>query len=305
MDRSLSTEERRAAAASFLAANPCCIDEHFFERLRGLIADVDDLFLLPVQRFLAAVLRAALASTSHSENAFAHMRQMLQKCMRPPHISTVAAHHCLLEIMRIHRMWLKLRESAADVVRDRSHISARDVPRERPGRGVKRVIWSASKKTCKQSKLSTYNAFVREHLPEQRYLHPCQRLEPKTAYRKRLLALCGSSWAGLNKSGRARFDGAAAAERCRRRLCIDPSKAFLLDALTLPDVDAASFPWGLADQEFPFSEREFRSAQASWYDVGAEDRPAVGGSFMCGSSKLWSDEHGDVVEGDGKLPEKL
>ena len=104
VDTSISFDKRLAAAKKFMDARGCCVDEHFSEKFRNMLQDERDFVLPPIQRFLAAVLRAALASTSHSENTFAHMRKMLHKCLRPPHISTVAAQHVLVEIMRIHRM---------------------------------------------------------------------------------------------------------------------------------------------------------------------------------------------------------
>ena len=42
--------------------------------------------------------------------------------------------------------------------------------------------------------MSSYNAFVRDQLPQVRLQHACHRLKPKPAYRKRTLKLSGAAY---------------------------------------------------------------------------------------------------------------
>ena len=102
VDTSLSEPERREIAREFLDAALCCLDEGFSQKLRLFFLAVDDFFYPPVQRWLTAIFRLALSSTTHVENQFAHFRKFLGKCWRPCALSLLSAHHVALEASRIH-----------------------------------------------------------------------------------------------------------------------------------------------------------------------------------------------------------
>ena len=73
-DDQLPYEDRVRIAEEFLAAPWCCLDAYFGRRFRAMVRTTADMFLEPVVAFVKECFMRCLASTTHVENQFAHIR---------------------------------------------------------------------------------------------------------------------------------------------------------------------------------------------------------------------------------------
>ena len=89
---SIPLQERRAAAVSFLDASRCCLDDDFSLKLRAHFRTPEDILENPMAvQFLCTTLEGLVGSTSHIEDAFAHMRRHVQAAWRAPSMASLAS----------------------------------------------------------------------------------------------------------------------------------------------------------------------------------------------------------------------
>ena len=104
VDARLSDEERMNERQKFVDANPCCLDAHCSARLRLRYPTVDALAQEIVQTLLTQFFSHVLLTTSHMEDAFAHLRTIDTQGLRPQHIKTLSSRHFLKEFLRAWRL---------------------------------------------------------------------------------------------------------------------------------------------------------------------------------------------------------
>ena len=111
VDTTLPMEQRRRVVADFLAANICCLDVGFSQRLRALIAKaggtIDWFFEPHVQEWLYHVFAKGVICTTNLENAFAHIRRFVNMSWRAIHIASIAQHYMCGFLNRIHLAWIR------------------------------------------------------------------------------------------------------------------------------------------------------------------------------------------------------
>ena len=94
---SIPLQERRAAAVSFLNASRCCLDDDFSLKLRAHFRTPEDILENPMAvQLLCTTLEGLVGSTSHIEDAFAHMRRHVQAAWRAPSMASLAS--CSVDI---------------------------------------------------------------------------------------------------------------------------------------------------------------------------------------------------------------
>ena len=243
----------------------------------------------PVLRFLNAVFRKAIASTTHCENGFAHKRQYLNKCVRPPNFSSLAAHQVLLESKRMHGQWL---QNESENFSDTDKRRLRFV---RPSWLRRPVFATARARKGSKKRISTLNCFVRAMLPDLRAEHPRLDGETRVSYRDRMLALASSTWNAKTPAGRREWLAQRAAARAAARLAPDPLEDFIAFASNR-GCDRPESPWGLADLRYPVAESLLEDRQGS-YD-GAK-------SFVSVMSQAWYTEFDQILVGSGAVHEGL
>ena len=288
VDEKLPEEERKQVAQEFLDAPWCCLDVYFGRRFRKMVTCIEDMFLGPVVQFVRECFARCLASTTHIENSFAHMRAFLKSCRRPPAMPTLGAYHVLVEISRTHKSWLaSLPEAKRTELQRQTGVTG---PRMRP-------MWAASKKNLSTHvRSNAYSSFTKSRLPVLRCLHRKDPDEPAVVYKNRLLSLVGKDWARLSTRKKLAYGQRSHASAKRRRMRRDDIDTFVRGASTAFPL-VLSTAWGLGDQAHPLGEaalqREMqRSAQSTE-------------SFVLSRSNAWKEHCGCAVKGRGDIPNKV
>ena len=80
----LEQERKSEIAAEFLRSRRCCLDEAVGSRLRGLVETADDLTNSEMLTFLRGCFQRTLATITHLEDGFGHIRRWLSASWRAP-----------------------------------------------------------------------------------------------------------------------------------------------------------------------------------------------------------------------------
>ena len=286
-DEGLSLEERRKVAQEFLDAPLCCLDEYFGRRLRKIVSCIEDLFLDPVVKFMRECFSRCLASTTHIENSFVHMRSFLSSCRRPPTMASLGSYHVLNELLRTHTSWLK---SLAEARR-----SAFQMQSGTTGKRM-RSAWAASKNHLNTHIRSNgFSSYVKLRWPTLRSEHRRDEDEPANAYKNRLLSLVAKDWGRLSAHDKRMYGRRSHAAAKRRRRKPDTVDSFLRASSSAFALQPDS-PWGLSDQLFPLGEEAVRREMLQLESTE---------SFVASQSKSWKEHCGCAVKPGGVIPEKV
>ena len=295
-DDSLSEAERRGVAQKFLDTPKCCLDPYVGRRLQAMVRDIADMFLPPVVAFVKECFVRSLASTTHVENAFAHVRSYLSSCRRPPSVAALAAHHVITECHRVHKAWLAglpdLRKSAL-----KRRCGTTD--------SRKRAMWAASRQQMSDRiRHNGYSAFVKWSLPKLRREHAREVGEPANLYNNRILSFVSKAWADLGHARQQAYSLRSQASKKRRKTTEpDPVAKFVLAASFAPNL-AADSPWGVGDERFALGECALHRRMQQ--DVEASRRAgAQAQSFVASQQKQWREHCGCSVPPAGVIPDQV
>ena len=289
VDSRLSNDERAKVAHDYVKANRCCLDPLFGRKFRDACSTeeggptVADIMLQPILDFFLAVFTKALASTTHVENMFAHMRRVFNR--GAGHIFNVAAYNVLLEAKRVWSGWL----GGSKQTGQQQRWTKAKVRRGRP-------VWANRKKSRRSLRLTSFNLYVREQRADIVRESPRRVLESKKQYNKRILSVCASRWQRLPLAQQKAYVRHRKAEQVKRKAVPDPLTEFVQMKAGVSAVEGTSKPWGLASIEFPIA----APLMTEW------DNDHRGkASFVRESSDKWKRERGNIITGDGSIPEKV
>ena len=229
-----------------MTARICCLDEFFSIRFRALLESAEDLLSERVQRFLVAVFKYTLAATTHSEDAFAHMRKFLQACCRPPSMATVAARHVLGEIRRAHERWQKRMKKRG--------------PTTTPTTAHSRPVWAHSLKRRDRHTRRGNCAFMTARRPQVTAANPRAAWQSRVEHRIMIMRLLQNEWRALPWADKKRWTATARQRTRAARWRIDPLEEYIKSCEGGCERDLSSMPWGLGDAEFPVA-TEFLEAE--------------------------------------------
>jgi len=276
---------RLAEAQAFFDADLCCLDDLFTKRLRKLVHSPMDLFTECMQRFLTASFKYALAATTHSENAFAHMRKFLTSCHRPPAMATVATQHVTGEITRVHKKW----KAAA------KRVAPTDVATHHS-----RPMWTKSLRQRGRQHRRSRNLFEAWRRPLLVAERPRPAWQPKELYRREVLRTLCSEWVALSPADRRRWRRTAREQTAAARVRVDPLHDYIQRCRDGCQRVDASLPWGLADDAFPIAEETLAAVvQAYPKRPKGRQKRTTNGSFVRSRASAWQALHNTVVEPAG------
>ena len=289
IDKTEPLDERKRFAEQVFGNGyrPCCADDFFTKPLRALIPSVDSLFLEPIQVFLHQIFWTAIASSTHVEDIFAHMRRVCQQAWKPLHASTLFSTHVLTECKRIHRTYV---ESEPDLLEARQRLL-------QPLEGRTRPIWQLSRSRRNIGKISAWGLYISDTYHVVAASMPRPVFEPKKFYRKRVMTSLGQHWSSdMSLHDRLLWAGKAAQARTEAKLRGDPLKDFVACAGEVQPILREGYPFGLCDFEYPIAEAVLQEACDTWDGVG---------SFTKNKSDCWRKDHGFVLVEDKQLPDVL
>ena len=251
VDPRVGEEEKKSIKAKFLATAHCRLTVGLCRKLRHWWPDQkawDDNWE-DIRDFLRLVFHSALVVTDHLELAFAHMRQFVTRCLRPPLVSTLASNHTNREFTRCHSECVGLEDKQQ--------------------RAFTRPMWA--RKTIHKTRLTSYNMFVRQQKQD---AQEEESLPEETATQRHVRILSGSSrnWRVTAPEAKAKCRAEARRESQAVRHIPDDVETFLdqherdrkaeqqrleRKGLAYPWGDANT-PWKMGDQKFPLAVRKIR-----------------------------------------------
>ena len=239
--------------------------------------------------FLKEVFCKAISATTNLELGFAAMRHWLCSAWRPPHIWSLACYHVANRLKSIHAKWME----ATFGKTPKFHGESRSRP-----------IWAQSdRKQTRGGVVNSHNMFVQQRLRELQGSEPMVEGETKNARHRRLFVQASRDYNLVSDRSASRFD--AAVENAARNSFDDPLKIFIEEVLSdQPLVYPDSSPWGIADKYFPVGAAFWAQAHADAHMVRANKSHRME-SFVDESFHKWAQATGEVLEGNGVVPEKL
>ena len=268
----------------FMNCPLCCLDEYFSQRLRKLVNCSSDFFLPPMQRFLKAAFTCP-ATTTHLENAFAHMRSHVNRSWRAPHMATVAAAHSIREISRVFKIWREKKESA------RTAASLR-----------RRPVWTMSKQQRNRGrKPGARSEYVKWRLTSLNVENPCPFDLDAHEHSKRLFRRAQQDWKEVRrgKGDLARWKLSADVQTQRMQSLSDPLEEFIKASEAGTETDLTSLPWGCADEEYPLSESLLSN------EILCHRNARKRKSFVQLRAAEWREACGTMLPGPGVIPSKV
>jgi len=249
VDETLTMAERLAEAEAFWNAPECCLDEFFSIRFRNSLESVLDLSTERIQRFLVAVFKYTLAATTHSEDAFAHMRKCLNACCKPPSMATVSARHVLSELRRAHGRWKKKAKKRGPTARATAHS---------------RPVWTKTPKDRGRHSRRAHWMFMEWRKPQLKAEQPRPAWLPPASYRNEIQRKLFAEWRLLSLADKKAWRATARKKTQAARRRIDPLEEYIKSCADGCERDLSSMPWGLGDAEFPVA-TEFVEAEVRDY----------------------------------------
>ena len=183
---------RVALAEAFVAKDACCLDNDYSLKLKSYIRTATDLVDdEAIASFLRESLDGLVASTSHIEDGFAHMRRLLQSSHRPPGMASLSSQHSLCEHKRIHSKWLSAQQPE----------TLKPTPKQLAN---KRPIWADKKKQHGRSEANGFHAFVSASYARATHDLRLEHLS-KSERHAQVLKSLGQSWRSLSEADRSRL----------------------------------------------------------------------------------------------------
>ena len=99
-------------------------------------------------------------------------------------------------------------------------------------------------------RVTTYNAFMSEMLPNIRAENARRRGETIAEWQARYLRICGTMWRATSRKERRSWKKHRDEARAKARQHIDPLDSFIAAAQAVPEVDSSSTVIGLSDADF-------------------------------------------------------
>ena len=137
-----------------------------------MVNGASDLLMAPMLRFLRACFTNAVAATTHCEDTFAHLRQLIYRSPAATHMAIGAAYHTFLESRRIRRLWF----ASLPAEKHKRHVETNQKPRA----GPLRPIWTQNKsRRGVAARKSAVNVSVEARAPVIRAATPVDPLVPR------------------------------------------------------------------------------------------------------------------------------
>ena len=137
-DPSIPYEQRLVAAKRFFDVEECCLDKGFSLQLRKKVKDHLELMSDKIQGFVRHMLMRTLVTTVQIEMQFASFKQWLLRSLKPLSIMSLSAKHCVNELHKTHKDFLKMDAKGSGQTSKRKK------------RKITRPLWASTKQKAKR-----------------------------------------------------------------------------------------------------------------------------------------------------------